>query len=90
MNLKFSAIAVFVIGYLSDAVKMFEPDTIPDNVKKNLQDALPVVYSLAKTYGKRAVESTENDLDDAAVNEVIQVCEEAAAKYSLTLDATKL
>ena len=85
-----SAIAKIAIQYISDAVKFLEPDTITDHEKENVRNAAVTVYAVAKTYGRIGVESTATDLDDDVLNEVIQVGEEAAAKYGFSLDATQV
>jgi hypothetical protein len=78
------------IKYLSDAVNLVAPDEVtPELAEKVQQVALPV-YSIAKTLGKKWVSDTENDLDDAVLTEVVEICELAAAKYGFILDPTQI
>lgn len=90
MNWNFNSIVKFAIQYLSDAVKFVEPADLADNDKENLQDILLIVYGAVVGLGKKLAAKSTNDLDDAVVNELIQICQEAATKYGLTLDATKV
>jgi len=90
MEFKISAIAVMLIGSISDLVNKFTPDEITEEEKEKVQKLAVPVYAVAKTYGADLVESTETDIDDQLLEEAIQICEEAADKYGFTLNAEEL
>ena len=76
------------IKAISNAVNMFAPNEITLEQKASLQKIVGTTYAAAKNIGPDLVASTENDLDDALLMEVIEICEQAAAKYGLELDPT--
>ena len=82
------AILSLLIGYLSDVVAALEPDELTEQGKKNLQMGVGVGYAIFKFAGKELAEGTATDIDDKLVAEGIEICEQAAVKYGLELDAT--
>ena len=85
-----SSVIKALIDAISKALEMIAPDQITPEEKAMWQKYVGPVYALAKNLGPGLVESTENDVDDAVLNELIEVCELAATKYGFTLDPTEL
>jgi len=92
MAFKFNLASIItaMVQAISNAVNALAPDTIDPADKANLQKYVGSAYALAKNFGPGLVASSANDLDDAILNELIEVCELAADKYSLVLDPTTL
>ena len=76
-----------VIEYISTIVATVLPDDLDPKQKVWMQTSMCSAYALAKNFGQTIVLSTENDLDDEVLQEVIQVCEEASDKYGIELNA---
>ena len=91
---KFAALPVkgiieLLIGYLSDVVATMEPDELTEQGRKNVQMGVGILYAILKFAGQPLVETTATDIDDKIIAEGIEICEQAAQKYGLELDATK-
>jgi hypothetical protein len=78
------------IGYISNIIETVAPDELTGNGRANVQKTVGILYAAVKNIGPDYVASTENDLDDAIMDEVIDVCESAAVKYGLELDPQEL
>jgi len=79
-----------LIGYLSNLLELIAPGEITPEAKAQLQKFIPPVYALAKSFGVPLVNSTENDLDNVTLNEFVEICEIAAKKYGIELNAVVL
>ena len=78
------------INAISTGLELITPDEITPEQKEQWQKYVGSAYALAKNFGPDLVAGSENDLDDAVLNELIEVCELAASKYGFTLDPTEL
>lgn len=85
---KLSSIIKAAIGAISNGLDLIAPDEMTLEQKESWQKIVGSTYAVAKNFGPKLVLSTENDLDDAVLNEMIEICENAAAKYDLKLDPT--
>lgn len=78
------------IAFISDVVNQLSPDNLTPEDAAELQKYIGSVYAIAKNFGPDLVLKSTNDLDDAALVEVIEICEQAAVKYSLNLNPLEL
>ncbi len=78
------------INAISTGLELLAPGEIDPEQKEQWQKYVGSAYALAKNFGPDLVAGSENDLDDAVLNELIEVCELAASKYGFTLDPTEL
>ena len=83
-------IAKLLLNYLSDIVGKALPDNPEEKQLKNIKQAAIVAYAAAKTYGTDIVASTENDIDDKVLAELVESCEDASSKFEFSLNATDL
>ena len=85
-----SSIIKSLIQYLSDALEVIAPDDVSLEVRVQLQKYVGVGYAVAKFLGPGLVASSENDLDDAILKELIDICEKASQVYGLELNAVAI
>ena len=78
------------IGYVSEIAERVSPDELSEEDAAKVQKWVGSVYAVLKNFGKDLVESTDNDLDDKGYEELVEVCEQAADRYNLQLDATSV
>ena len=78
------------IAFISDVVNQLSPDQLTPEDAAELQKYIGTVYSAAKNFGPDLVLKSTNDLDDAALVEIFEICEMAATKYGLTLNPLEL
>jgi hypothetical protein len=83
-------IAGVAIEYLSNLADLAAPDAPTPEQIENVKGYVVPVYALAKTQGNKLVNSSENDLDDQVLDELVEICENVAKKYDFTLDATQI
>ena len=79
-------IAKVLLNYLSDIVGKALPDNPDEKALKNITQATIVAYAVAKTYGSDIVASTENEIDDKVLSELVESCDEASIKYNFSLN----
>ena len=79
-----------LIGYISDLLEQVAPDELTEEQQKQVQNWVGTIYAALKNFGPELVESTETDLDDAVLSEMIEICELAADKYGLVLNPEEL
>ena len=87
MKFPLNGILMLVISYLSTIIASVLPEKLDPKQKVYMQTTMCSVYAVAKNFGQMLVVSTENDLDDQVLKEVIETCEEASAKYGIELNA---
>ena len=86
MVFNLSGIVKILVQYVSDLLKMVAPEDITPDAIRGIQSA----YALGKIWGEPLVESSANDLDNAVLAELLEVCTLAAEKYGFVLDPQQL
>lgn len=84
------SIAKVLLNYLSNIVGAVLPDDPEEKEKETIKNSAISAYAIGKTFGSELVESTETEIDDKVLSELLESCEEAAKKYDFSLDATKI
>lgn len=80
-------LAKVLLNYLSDIVSAVLPDEPTPEQLSMLTNSTVTAYAVAKTFGADIVESTENEIDDKILDELLESCEEAAVEYGFSLNA---
>jgi len=86
MKFPLGGIVKLLIGYISNIAGTVLPDDLDGRQKVWMQSSVGSAYAFAKNFGQQLVISTENDLDDKVLDELIEVCEMASEKYGIELN----
>lgn len=76
-----------LLNYLSDIIGVALPDDPGEKELNTIKNSTVSAYAIAKTFGADIVESTENDIDDKVLEELIETCEDMSEKYAFSLNA---
>ena len=79
-----------LLNYLSNIVSQALPVEPSEKEYLIIKNSTISVYAISKTFGIEIVESTENEIDDKVLSELIESCEDAAKIYKFSLNAEEL
>ena len=84
------SIVKVLLNYSSDVIAKVLPDDPDEKQLDYIKNSAIVTYHACRTFGLQIVESTENDIDDKILSELLESCKEAGLKYGFSLNDEKL